>query len=143
MSFKLVIAFKFFFLLFMDNQALGKQLYQYYSSTCHSAPSLTLFVPNTLHAYRHFLFSAGCAFDVCDRPLLSSPWLDFCSDYSPTAPATPSSRALAPSGSLMRCEPVQVYHRHLISEDCALNASSFVSDVVDSSTMSSHSLSVA
>jgi hypothetical protein len=33
-------------------------------------------------------------------------------DYSPTAPAAPFLRPLVPSGSMIRCEQVQVYHRH-------------------------------
>jgi hypothetical protein len=32
--------------------------------------------------------------------------------YSPTVPAAPSLRPLVPSGYLIRCKPVQVYHHH-------------------------------
>jgi hypothetical protein len=75
-------------------------------STCHNAPSLRLFVPNSIQAYRHF-FSEGCACDVCDWPRLLSPWHDPHGNYSPTAPAAHSLRQLVPSGSLIRFEPVQ------------------------------------
>jgi hypothetical protein len=53
-----------------------------------------------------------CACDVCDRPRFPSLWLDSHGDYSPTAP---SLRPLVPNGSLIRCEPVQVYHHHSYS----------------------------
>jgi hypothetical protein len=36
-------------------------------------------------------------------------------DYSPTGPAAPFLRPLILSGSLIRCESVQVYHHHLCS----------------------------
>jgi hypothetical protein len=63
-----------------------------------------------------FLLFRGCARDVCDLLRLRSPWLGSRSYYSPTAPVPPSLRLLFPSGSLIRCKPVQVYH-HLISEE--------------------------
>jgi hypothetical protein len=81
-------------------------------STCHTAPSLRLFIPNILQAYRHFFFSKGCACDVCNQPSLPSLWLISHGDYSPTAP---SLRPVLPSGSLTMCELVQVYHHHLCS----------------------------
>jgi hypothetical protein len=62
-----------------------------------------------LIAYDHFLFSEGYAFDVCDRFHLSPSWLGSHGDYSPTAPAALSLRPLVPSGSLTRCQSVQVY----------------------------------
>jgi hypothetical protein len=40
----------------------------------------------------------------------SSPWLVLHGVYSPTAPAAPSFRLLIPNCSLIRCEPVQLYH---------------------------------
>jgi hypothetical protein len=81
-------------------------------STCHIDPSLRLFVPNDLQAYRYFFFSWGCACDVCDRPRLPSPWLGSRWDYSPTVPVAPCLRLFVLSGSLMRCQPNQVYHHH-------------------------------
>jgi hypothetical protein len=36
-------------------------------------------------------FPEGCACDVCDRPRLPFPWLGSLVDYSPTAPAGPST----------------------------------------------------
>jgi hypothetical protein len=38
--------------------------------------------------------------------------LSLCGGCSPTAPTAPSLRLLVPSSSLIRCEPVQVYHHH-------------------------------
>jgi hypothetical protein len=73
-----------------------------FECTCHIAPSLRLLVPSSLQAYRHFLFSQGCARDVCDQPHLPSPWLSSHSDYSPTAP---SLRPLDQSSSLRSWEP--------------------------------------
>jgi hypothetical protein len=75
-------------------------------STRYIAPSLRLFVSNGLQAYRHF-FSEGCAWS--HLPPCSS---FFHGVYSPTAPAAPSLRPLVPSGSLIGCQSVQVYHRH-------------------------------
>jgi hypothetical protein len=72
------------------------------------------FVPNGLLVYRYFFYSDDCACDVCDRLTLLSPWLGSHGDYSPTVPAPPSLRTLVPSGSLIRCQAVQVY-RHLPS----------------------------
>jgi hypothetical protein len=40
--------------------------------TCNIAPSLRLFVPNSLQAYRHFFYSEGCACNVCVRSHLPS-----------------------------------------------------------------------
>jgi hypothetical protein len=40
--------------------------------TCHTAPSLRLFVLNSLQAYRHFFFSEDCACNVCDWSHLPS-----------------------------------------------------------------------
>jgi hypothetical protein len=84
-------------------------------STSCIAPSLRLFVifvPNSLQANRHFFFSEGCVCDICDRSHLPSPRLGSHGDYSPTIPAAPSLRPLVLSGSLIRCEPFQVYHHH-------------------------------
>jgi hypothetical protein len=50
--------------------------------------------------YHNFLFFEGCACDVCDRPLLPSPWLGSLCDYSPTAPSAPSLRTVVLSGYL-------------------------------------------
>jgi hypothetical protein len=76
--------------------------------TRHIPPSFRLFVPNGLQAYRNFLFFQGCACDVCDRSHLPSRGSAF---RDVTAPAAPSSPRL-PSGSLIRCQSVQVYHHH-------------------------------
>jgi hypothetical protein len=65
--------------------------------------------------YRHFFFSEGCACDICDEPRLPFPWLGSHGDYSPTAPAAPSLRPLILRGSLIRCEPVKLYHHRLCS----------------------------
>jgi hypothetical protein len=81
--------------------------------TRYIAPTLWAFVPNSLQAYRHFFFSKGCACDVCDWSQLPSPWLISHGDYSPTAPTAPSLRLLVPSGSLIGCQSLQVYHHHL------------------------------
>jgi hypothetical protein len=70
-------------------------------STCYIAPYLRPFVPNSLQVDRHFFSSKGSACDVCDWPCLPSPWLGFCSDYSPTAR---SLRPLILSSSLIRCQ---------------------------------------
>jgi hypothetical protein len=78
-------------------------------STRYIAPSLRPFAPNSLHAYRHFFLSEGWACDICDWPHFSLPWLDSHGDYSPTPP---SLKSLVPSGSLIRCQSVQVYHHH-------------------------------
>jgi hypothetical protein len=40
--------------------------------TRHITPSLRLFVPKSLQAYRHFFFSEGCAFSFYDRSHLPS-----------------------------------------------------------------------
>jgi hypothetical protein len=74
-------------------------------SMWHVAPSLRLFVLNSLQVYHHFFFSEGCACDICNWSPL--PW--FLCDCSPAAP---SSRLPVLSGSLIRREPVQVYHNH-------------------------------
>jgi hypothetical protein len=42
-------------------QLLFTELLLRNGSMCHIAPSLRLFVPNSLQAYRHFFFSEGCA----------------------------------------------------------------------------------
>jgi hypothetical protein len=81
-------------------------------TTCHIAPSLRLFFPNSIQAYRHFFFSEDCACNVCDRLHLPFLWLCSHDDYSPTAPAAPSLRPLVSISTLIRCEPVQVYHHH-------------------------------
>jgi hypothetical protein len=49
---------------------------------------------------------------ICDQSRLPSPWFSSHSRYSPTAPAVPSLRPFIPSGSLIRCKPVQMYHHH-------------------------------
>jgi hypothetical protein len=68
--------------------------------------------PNRLQAYRNFLFSDVCACEVCDRSRLPCFWLCCHDDYFTTAPAAPFLRLFLSSGSLLRCEPVQV-HQHL------------------------------
>jgi hypothetical protein len=74
---------------------------------CYIAPSLRLFVPNSLTVYHRSFFPEGSAPDVFL-------WfgLLFCGDYIPTAPTAPFLRVLVPSGSPVGCEPVQVYHHH-------------------------------
>jgi hypothetical protein len=71
-------------------------------STCYKASSLKLFISNSLRVYCHFFFFVGFACNVCDRPCLPSLWLGSHSDYP----------ANSPSGSLIRCQPVQVYYHH-------------------------------
>jgi hypothetical protein len=44
--------------------------------------------------------------------VIGPPWLGSHGDYSPTATATPSLKLLVPSGSLIRCQSVQVYYHH-------------------------------
>jgi hypothetical protein len=81
-------------------------------STCYIAPTLRLFIPNNLPAYRYFLFSEGCACDVSDQSHLPSLWLSSQGDYSPTAPAAPTLKPLIPSSSVIRRQLVQVYYHH-------------------------------
>jgi hypothetical protein len=131
-------------------------------STCYTAPSLRLFILNSLLAYCHFFFSEGCACDVCDWLQLPSPWFNSHGDYSPTALIAPSLRLLVPSGSLIRYEPVQMYHHQPWSRVLLVGAGKvprvvydrtsltlkllvvfyFVSETADPSTISSHSLPV-
>jgi hypothetical protein len=81
--------------------------------TRHIAPSLRIFIPNSLQAYRHFFFSEGCACDVCVIGLTFLPVARMFAVFTlPTAPAAPSLRPLVPSGSLLRYHSVQVYHHH-------------------------------
>jgi hypothetical protein len=74
-------------------------------------PTLRLFVSNSLQPYCHFIFSEGCACNVLiGLTFLSvarfSWWLpSYCSCCSLLRP-------LILSGSLIRCEPVQMYHHH-------------------------------
>jgi hypothetical protein len=64
--------------------------------------------------YCHFFFSEGYVCNDCDWPRFPSLWLGPCGGYSATAPAALSLRPLVPNGSLIRCEPFQVYdHHHL------------------------------
>jgi hypothetical protein len=70
----------------------------------HIAPSLRLFVPESLQVYRHFFFSEGCVCEVCDLSHLPSLWLTSHGDYSPTASAAPSLRLLILRGSLIKCQ---------------------------------------
>jgi hypothetical protein len=90
--------------------ALILQLLPSNRSTCHIPPSLRLFIPNSLQIYRYFLFSKGCACDICDWSQLPSLWLISQGDYSPTAPTAPSLRLLVPW-----CELVQASYHHLRS----------------------------
>jgi hypothetical protein len=83
--------------------------------TCHTAPSLRQFVPESLHASQ-FFFSRFFSCDVCDRPRLLSSWLNSRGDYSLSAPAAPSLRPIVPSDSLIRGVPVHMYHHHLYSK---------------------------
>jgi hypothetical protein len=69
----------------------------------HIAPSLRLFVPNSLQAYRHFFFSEGCAWS--HNPPHGSVFRGVC---SPTGPTTPSLSPLIPSGSFIGWQSVQV-----------------------------------
>jgi hypothetical protein len=71
---------------------------------------LHCFLTNSLQAYHQFFFS--CASDACGRSRFRSPWLISHSDYSPTIPAAPSSRLLILSGSLIKCQSVQMYYHH-------------------------------
>jgi hypothetical protein len=82
-------------------------------SVCNIAPSSRLFDPNSLQACRHFCFSKGSVFDICDRSRLPSPSLGSHGGYSPTDPAAPNVRPHVPSDSLIMCEPIHVYHNHL------------------------------
>jgi hypothetical protein len=78
--------------------------------TCYIAHSLRLL---SRIAYRHTTictFPEVCACDVCDLSLLPSLWLGSHGDYSLAAAAAPSLRLLILSGSLIRCEPAQLYH---------------------------------
>jgi hypothetical protein len=75
-------------------------------------PSLRPFVPNSLQACRHYFFSDSCVCDVCDRSHLLPCCSAFRGVYSPTAPVAPSLRPLVPSGSIIGCQSVQVYHHH-------------------------------
>jgi hypothetical protein len=59
-------------------------------STCHIAPSLRLFILNSLQVYRHFFFCEGCACDICAQPHLPTPWVSFHGDYSQLLPLLPS-----------------------------------------------------
>jgi hypothetical protein len=131
-------------------------------STCYTAPSLRLFVLKSLQAYCHFFFSEGWACDVCERPRLPSPWLSSHGDYSPIALPAPSLRLLVLSGSLTRCELVQVYHHQprsraslvgmgkvlrVVDAPTSLTlkllvVSSFTSEGAKPSTIPSHSLPI-
>jgi hypothetical protein len=66
--------------------------------------------PKQLTGVPPFLLFRG----LCSRRMWSAYpsflWLIFHCDYSPTAPAGPPVRQFVLSGSLTRCEPVQVYH---------------------------------
>lgn len=121
------------------------------TSNDHIAPSLRLILLNSPQICCHFFFSKCCACDVCDQSCPPFLWLDSQGDYPPTAP---SLRPPIPSGSLIRCQSVQVYHQHPSfpigvgksseSGQCSyisdpfklLVASSFAWAVVSSSTMS-------
>jgi hypothetical protein len=54
---------------------------------------------------------AVLATSVIGLTFLPIAWL-FCGVYFPTAPAAPSLRPLVPSGSLIVCQLIQVYHHH-------------------------------
>jgi hypothetical protein len=97
---------------------LISQLLPSNESACKFAPSLQLLVPNSLRAFHHLFFFEGCACNVCDWPLLPSPWLGSHGYYSATAPTAPSVRALVPSGSLIRCDLAQVHHHFLFRGLC-------------------------
>jgi hypothetical protein len=117
----------------------------------HTAPYLRLSVPSSLKAYCHFYFSEGCA-------SLPSPWLGFHCDYPLTAPTAHSLRPLVLSGSMIRCQSVQVYRHHpspvgaCKSSESGQRSYIYVSSAVvsslffcfsgaDPSTMSSHPFS--
>jgi hypothetical protein len=117
----------------------------------HIAPSLRLFIWNSLQVYHHFFFSEGCD---CDQSHVPSPWLGSPSDYFPTAP---SLRSFVRS-DFIRCKLVHVYQHHpLVSTGEVLRVvdtptslalkllvvSSFVSEGADPSKMSNHSLPVS
>jgi hypothetical protein len=124
------------------------------------APSLRLFVLNSLQVYHHFIFSKGSDCDICDLLAFLPCGSVLMGDYSPTAP---SLRPHILNGSLIRCGPVQVYHhqprsrvRFLSVQPKVLrvvNAStslalellvvpSFISEGAEPSTMSSHPLPI-
>jgi hypothetical protein len=87
-------------------------------STRYIAPSLRLFVLNSLPAYCHFFSSEGCTCDVCDWSCFPSVWHSSHRDYSPTAPTAPSLRPLILGGFLIRCQLVQVYCHHPSPSQC-------------------------
>jgi hypothetical protein len=93
-----------------------KSLLSKCSTSCR-ASSLKLLVSNSLQVSRHFFFSFSeeCTCGVCNRPHLSSLRLASHVDYSPVAPTAPSLNPHVSSGSVIRCEPVQLYHRHPLS----------------------------
>jgi hypothetical protein len=76
----------------------------------HRVPSVRLFNPYSLQQVYYDSFSSkGCACSRSHHPPHGSV---LCGVYSPAAPATPSLRLLIPCGSLIGCQPVQVYHHH-------------------------------
>jgi hypothetical protein len=100
-------------------------------TTCYIASSIRLFILNGLQEYRHFFLSEGCTCNICAWSYVptqglvcpvftlqlclvspSSPWLDLHGVCFPTSPTARSLRPFILSGSLKRCEPVQVYHHH-------------------------------
>jgi hypothetical protein len=61
--------------------------------TCHTTPSLRLFVPNSLTVYHHSFISGGCAFNVFLQVVIS---VSLCSGCSLTATTAPSLRPARP-----------------------------------------------
>jgi hypothetical protein len=59
---------------------------------------------------RHFFFSTGCACGFRCWSHLPPCGSAFCGVYTSTAS---SLRLLVPSGFLVRCKPIQIYHHHL------------------------------
>jgi hypothetical protein len=70
------------------------------------------------NAICHFFFSEGCACNVCDRSHLPSRGSAFRGIYCPTPPSSPSLSLLVSSGFPIKCQSIQVYHRHLVSPIC-------------------------
>jgi hypothetical protein len=118
----------------------------------HIAPSLWLFVPNSLTVNHHSFFSESSARDVFL-------WLSLlsCGDYAPAATTAPSLRAARPE----RCQQIQAHQLHpnfrlslslfqrwpelphfRLSYAKHVSVSSTVSEGADPSTTSSSSLSV-
>jgi hypothetical protein len=87
-------------------------------------------LPNNGRLHSHYLATTLHATYVVPRAVLLTSVIGLVSegDYCPTAP---SLRPLIPSGSLIRCEPVQVYHHQPYSRVPFRSVRSTVPRVVD------------